>query len=141
MMESENTAEFIAKTIVHYYPSVQGIYLFGSYQTDTEWPDSDVDIAVLLPHPDAKREQRMVISKCRYRLEDELKKDVDLVNLRLTSTVFQFQIVNTGRLLYTADESAVQEFEMLTISLYQKLCEERRDILEEFYKTGRAYPV
>jgi predicted nucleotidyltransferase len=52
MMENENTSGFIIKTIVHYYPSVHGIYLFGSYQTDTEWPDSDVDIAVLLPYPD-----------------------------------------------------------------------------------------
>ena len=141
MMDKESTTEFIIKTVAHYYPSVQGIYLFGSYQTDNEWPDSDVDVAVLLPYPDAKHDRLMVVSKCRYRLEDILKKDVDLVNLRLTSTVFQFQIVSTGRLLYTADERAVQEFEMLTISLYQKLCEERCDILEEFYKTGRAYPV
>jgi uncharacterized protein len=141
MIENNDSTKLIIQTIVQYYPSVQGIYLFGSYQTDTEWPDSDVDIAVLLPYPNAKPEQRMVVSECRYRLEDDLKKDVDLVNLRLTSTVFQFQIVSTGRLLYTADERAVQEFEMLTISLYQKLCEERRDILEEFYKTGRAYPV
>jgi predicted nucleotidyltransferase len=141
MMDKESTTEFIIKTVAYYYPCVQGIYSFGSYQTDTEWPDSDVDIAVLLPYPDAKYERLMVVSKCRYRLEDILKKDVDLVNIRLASTVFQFQIVSTGRLIYTADERAVNEFEMLAISLYQKLCEERRGILEEFYETRRAYPV
>jgi uncharacterized protein len=140
-MDKESTTEFIIKTVAHYYPSVQGIYLFGSYQTDTEWPDSDVDVAVLLPYPDAKYERLMVVSKCRYWLEDILKKDVDLVNIRLASTVFQFQIVSTGRLIYTADERAVNEFEMLAISLYQKLSEERRDILEKFYETRRAYPV
>jgi len=32
-------------------------------------------------------------------------------------------------------------FEMLTLSFYQKLNEERRDILEQFYQTGRAYDV
>lgn len=140
-MDKESTTEFIIKTVAHYYTSVQGIYLFGSYQTDTEWPDSDVDVAVLLPYPDAKHDRLMVVSKCRYRLEDILKKDVDLVNIRLASTVFQFQIVSTGRLIYTADERAVNEFEMLAISLYQKLSEERRDILEKFYETRRAYPV
>jgi predicted ATPase len=33
------------------------------------------------------------------------------------------------------------EFEMLMLSFYQKLNEERQDILAEFARTGRAYPV
>lgn len=141
MTAAETALDVIVKTVLHYYPSTQGIYLFGSYQTEDEWPDSDVDIAVLLPHDVAKTERLIAISECTNRLGDALSKEVDLVNVRLTSTVFQFQIVSTGRLIYVSDEKAVQEFEMLTISLYQKLNEERRMILEEFYKTRRAYPV
>jgi predicted nucleotidyltransferase len=141
MMERENGADTIIKIILYHYPSTQGIYLFGSYQTDDEWPSSDVDIAILLPHDAAKRERLIAISDCRYRLEDVLKKEIDLLNVRLISTVFQFQIVSTGRLIHIGDEKAVHDFEMLTISLYQKLNEERRAILKEFYKTRRAYPV
>lgn len=33
------------------------------------------------------------------------------------------------------------EFEMLTLSLYQKLNEERKEILAAFRETGRAYFV
>lgn len=140
-MDREKAFETIKDMVLQYYPSAQGIYLFGSYQTEDEWPDSDVDIAVLLPHEEAKIERLIAISECRNRLGDLLKKEVDLLNVRLISTVFQLQIVSTGRLIYIGDEKAVHEFEMLTISLYQKLNEERHGILQEFYKTRRAYPV
>jgi len=30
---------------------------------------------------------------------------------------------------------------MLTLSLYQKLNEERKEILEQFFETGKAYDV
>lgn len=140
-MEREQAVEAITHIVLQYYQSAQAIYIFGSYQTENEWPDSDVDIAILLPHDAAKRERLIAISDCRYRLEDVLKKEIDLLNVRLISTVFQFQIVSTGRLIHIGDERAVHEFEMLTISLYQKLNEERRAILQEFYKTRRAYPV
>jgi predicted nucleotidyltransferase len=141
MTDREQVVEAIKQTVLQYYPSSQAIYLFGSYQTEDEWPDSDVDIAVLLPHDVAKAEKLIAISECRNRLEETLKREVDLVNVRLTSTVFQFQVISTGRLIYMDDEKAVQEFEMLTISMYQKLNDERCSIVEAFRKTRRAYPV
>jgi predicted nucleotidyltransferase len=131
----------IVKAVLTFYPDVEAIYLFGSYGTQDERPDSDVDIALLLPYDRAKENKNIVISKCRHVLEERLKKEVDLANLRLTSTVFQFQVVTTGRLIYSRDLQAVQVFEMLTMSQYQRLNEERKDILQAFYKTGRAYPV
>jgi predicted nucleotidyltransferase len=127
--------------IMDFYPSLQGIYLFGSYQTEREWPDSDVDVAILFPHDMAAKETNLVFSDCKFKLEEFLKKDVDLINARLVSTVFQFQIVTTGRLILCRDQRAVAEFEMLTLSYYQKLNEERSGILQEFYKTGKAYNV
>lgn len=127
--------------IKDFYPSIQAIYLFGSYQTDKEWIDSDVDIALLLPPNQAKKESSLVFTDCKFKLEEYLCKNVDLVNIRLVSTVFQFQIVTTGKLVLSSDQRAVAEFEMLTLSYYQKLNEERSAILREFYKTGKAYNV
>ena len=34
----------IIHTVFRHYADTQAIYLFGSYGTDDEWPDSDVDI-------------------------------------------------------------------------------------------------
>ena len=74
-------------------------------------------------------------------LADALGKPVDLLNVREVSTVFQKEIVHSGRRLYCTDENAVAEFEMLTLSHYQKLNEERKAILDSFEATGRAYAV
>jgi len=64
-------------------------------------------------------------------LTSTLNRPVDLINLRIVNTVFQFQILQTGSLIFTNDIYAIDEFEMLTLSYYQKLHEERSDILKE----------
>jgi uncharacterized protein len=131
----------IIKVVLEYYPNVQGIYLFGSYMTEDEWPDSDVDIALLLPPGDARKERTLAMSDCSLALANFLGKDVDLLNVRTVSTVFQKEIISKGRLLYCADQYAVDEFEMLTISYYQKLNEERADIISSALADGRFINV
>lgn len=130
----------IVETILTHYPEVQGIYLFGSYATGEERPDSDMDIALLLPHERAKEKGNPNLSQCRLELEDALNKEVDLLNARRVSTVFQKEIIS-GELIHCVDRNAVDEFEMLVVSYYQKLNDERKEILESFRRTGRAYSV
>ncbi len=136
-----DTKENIIKIILERLPETQAVYLFGSYGTDDEWPDSDADIAVLLPDEQAKEAGPLNLIKLSSELERLLKKGVDLINLRLVSTVFQKEIVVADRRIFCADRYAADEFEMLTFSYYQKLNEERKQILEEFFKTGKAYAV
>jgi len=131
----------ITNTVLEYYPNVQGIYLFGSYMTEDEWPDSDVDVALLLPPGEAKKERSFAMSECSLALASSLNKDVDLLNARTVSTVFQKEIISKGRLLYCADRYAVDEFEMLTFSYYQKLNEERADIIASALANGRFLNV
>jgi predicted nucleotidyltransferase len=134
------TKELIVQDVLAYYPMVQGIYLFGSHGTADERPDSDVDIALLLPPDEAKRAGHLALSDLHLQLSTTLGRNVDLLNARLVSTVFQKAII-FGELIYCADRYAVDEFEMLTLSYYQKLNEERAEIVAEFRRTGRAYPV
>jgi uncharacterized protein len=136
-----NATDEIARIILEYYPAAQAIYLFGSYGTADEWPNSDVDIAVLLPFEDARRQPQLMLTPCHHVLEHSLGRPVDLLNARKVSTVFQKEIVESGRVLYGGDGDALLEFEMLTLSFYQKLNEERKEILESFQATGRAYAV
>jgi uncharacterized protein len=136
--------EMLDKTIreiVEHYPETQGIYLFGSYGTEDERTDSDVDIALLLPPIRARMEQDLQVSRCRASLVNLFSRDVDLINARRVSTVFQKEIIALGRLIYCADQYAVEEFEMIVLSLYQTLNEERRGILDSFAADGRAYAV
>ncbi|MHB0878774.1 MAG: type VII toxin-antitoxin system MntA family adenylyltransferase antitoxin [Anaerolineae bacterium] len=136
-----NETEVIVRIILEHYPRAQAIYLFGAYGTADEWPDSDVDIAVLLPPEEARRRPQLMLTPCHSALAEALGKPVDLLNAREVSTVFQKEIVKSERRLFCADDDAAAEFEMLTLSHYQTLNEERKAILAAFHKTGRAYAV
>ncbi len=132
-----NTYDMIVRKILEHYPTVQAIYIFGTYGTADEWPDSDVDIAVLLAPSQAKAARLLALSDLRFELEDLLKKKVDLINLRRVPTVLQKEVIAADRRIYYADEYAADEFEMLTLSYYQKLNQERADIIEDALATGR----
>ena len=131
----------IIQIILEHYPTVQAIYLFGSYNTEDEWPNSDVDIAVLLPYVEAKQVGSLMMSALRFALERLLKKDVDLINVREVSTVFQKEIVMADRRIFCTDVYTADEFEMLVLSFYQKLNQERAAVLAEGLHTGRFYDV
>jgi predicted nucleotidyltransferase len=135
MIEDNN--KVIVKTVLGFYPDVEAIYLFGTFGSEEEWPDSDVDIALLFPHSRAREIGYLAAGDCRNALEVKLKKEVDLVNLRKANTVFQNQIIQEGRILFQRDSTSVDHFEMDVMSSYQKLNEERAGILEEIVKSGR----
>jgi uncharacterized protein len=123
------------------YSSVEAVYLYGSFTGEWTHESSDVDLGILLPHTLARDVGALAFSDLRSTLERELHRDVDLVNLRLSSIVLQKEIVATSELLYVGDDAARAVYEMLVLSLYGKLNEERAGILEEFKRTRRAYQV
>ena len=131
----------IIQTVLRHYPDTQAIYLFGSYGTENEWPDSDVDIALLLPPKQARAVRLVAMSPLCSELGSLLKKSVDLINLREVSTVFQKEIIAADRRIHTGNAYAAEEFEMLVLSFYQKLSEERAGILAEGLRSGRFYNV
>lgn len=57
----------IITTILRHYPTAQAVYLFGSLAAGEAWPDSDADIAVLLP----PAESRQVLEKVKDVDPDE----------------------------------------------------------------------
>ena len=140
-MKKKEAYKIIVSIVLQHYPDSQAIYLFGSYMTLHEWPCSDVDIAILLPRDQAHRERQLMLTPYHSALAEALEKAVDLLNARMVETVFQKEIIQTARLLYCSDHNARLDFEALTLSLYQKLNDERKEIVEAFEKSGRAYSV
>lgn len=130
--------EIIVGTVLRWHPDAEAIYLFGSYLTPDQRQDSDADIAVLLPHEEARQVKSLAMSGCREALETVLHRTVDLVNIRTVNTVFQHEIIQQGRIIYQKKESVVDGFEMRVLSAYQKLNEERAGILEDILASGRV---
>ena len=135
----------IIHTILAAHPNTQAIYLYGTWGTEYQRRDSDVDIAVLLPHDETKVvdfwEWHLNCAVPRYAGKLHVTVKADLINLRTTPVILRKEIIVADRRIYCADEYAADEFEMLTISFYQKLNEERREIVESALKTGRFYNV
>jgi len=138
-MSSQSSDEYIITDLVlQHHPAVQAIYLFGSWGTVDVHANSDVDLALLLPVLQAKASNTLYGSPLHVALELRFRRDIDLINLREVSTVLQKEVIAVDRRIWCADEVAADEFEMLTISFYQKLNDERADIVEAVRQSGRA---
>lgn len=116
-------------------PDPIAVYVFGSTAAGAVHESSDLDLAVLPREP--------LTPGARWDLQQELavalRNDVDLVDLRSASTVMRFQVVTTGELIHDGDPRERAEFEMLALSMYARLNEERREILEQVRREGRVY--
>ena len=125
----------VLTTIQQAVPDVIAMYQFGSTVQGGEHAESDLDLAVLAPSP--------LPNLDRWELQEdlaaELRRDVDLVDLREASTVMQAQVLDKGTVLFEEDRTARQQFEMHVCSAYALLNEERAGILEDVQARGHIY--
>ncbi len=119
----------INRLILDAHPDVQAVYRYGTWGTASERPDSDVDVAVLLPHGAAIRVDGWQWHLLAVEIAGAVRAEhADLINLRRADTSFQAEIVRTARLTYSGDDDERLGFESLVLSMYQKLNAERADI-------------
>lgn len=126
----QTIVQFLVKKINPYV-----IYLFGSEAQQQAWQDSDIDLAFLSERTLSHYERFMIAGE----LAAILNCDVDLVDLKEATTVFQAQVVGKGKVLYCADDDKKAQFEMKVFKEYAKLNEERAEILERIRKRGAVY--
>ena len=116
-------------------PGVIAVYRFGSSVSGERSPGSDVDLAVLAAAPI----DPVLRFDLQERLASALHQSVDLVYLRVSSSVMAIQIIGKGRVLLETDASARGRFEDLTYGVYARLNEERRGILQRVAAEGTVY--
>lgn len=109
------------------YPDVWAIYLFGSFGTIYERSDSDLDLAVLCKQPlDA-----LPLWELAQKIALRINRDVQVVDLRQASTVFQNEIIRNERRIYCCHPKACDALESLYLAMYLRLNEERKEILDD----------
>jgi predicted nucleotidyltransferase len=138
-MEQTIIDAVVSKTLKH-YPSLEAIYIYGSFATGEVVKESDVDIALLFPPLD-QPSKHLCITDLHEELEGYFSREIDLVNLRRVSTILQKEVIFCGERIYTDGTSAADEFEIVVMSMYQHLKEETADIIEDALRTGRFYNV
>ena len=129
----------INRLVLDAHPDAQAIYRYGTWGTAYERPDSDVDVAVLLPHSAAMRTDRWQWHLLAVAVAGAVRAEhADLVNLRRADTSLQAEILRTGRLTYCGDDDVRLGFESLVLSMHQKLNAERAGIRAAIVGSGRA---
>ena len=104
------------------------VYIFGSYAKQENTEESDVDIAFY-----SKDEyDSFDIFLLAQKISSEIKKEVDLVQLKKSSTVFQKEVVENGIYIYEKSSIESEKFELLVYKKYFKLNEERKEIIDNY---------
>lgn len=104
------------------------IYIFGSYAKGENTKNSDIDIAFY-----SKDEyDSFDIFLLAQEISAEIKKEVDLVQLKKSSTVFQKEVVENGVYIYEKSSLEREKFELLVYKKYFKLNEERKEIIDNY---------
>ena len=112
-------------------PDASAIYAYGSRVKGRTHPESDLDIALLLPPGAAVS---MVILA---QLEGDLEAivgcavEVSVLN-REASVIHCKEVISTGVLLYIGNPLAVEAFEMQVLAEYADFCEDRIPVFQAY---------
>ena len=129
-MNTNVIVEHLRKTL----PELMAIYVFGSRAQNTATATSDLDLAVLvqgLADP-------LQLFNTAGELADIAGCPVDLVDLRATSTIMQYQIVTTGERIWECGSDAAI-YESFILSEKTSLDEARAGLISDIEKSGRIY--
>lgn len=137
-MIAENVADALVERVRGMIPAVEAVYLFGSRVSGRERQGSDLDVAVLLPPGDRLRLlDRLALAAS---LAEAAGTDVDLSVLDLgRGVVHAKEVVTSGVRVYAREPKVVGEFEMLTLSRYARLNEDRAPVLEAYRATSQPH--
>ena len=139
MTDSERQEIFDAArdTVLAAVPDAWAVYVYGSFVRGEEWPESDLDIAVLLP-PNRRIPDLLELLSA---VSERIHRDVDIVDLRRVGDVLRREVLESGRILFDSDPNQILAWEASAMSRYAHYREEVRDILDDFRRTGIGYGV
>ncbi len=116
-------------------PDVWAIYVHGSIANDTARPDSDLDLALLLP-PGKELPNLLSFSAV---LAAAARREVDVVDLRRAGNMLRKEVLEHGIPLYAANSEQVLAWEASAMSEYAEHHWRIRSLLEDFNRTGIGY--
>ena len=127
-------ADMLVATLTAAFPQAFAVYAFGSQVHGTAGPQSDLDLAILVPGYGDPVQLWALAGK----LADVVNRPVDLLDLRAASTVMQYQIITTGQRLWHQGIDAGL-FESYVLSEMTALNAARSGLLADIRKDGRIY--
>jgi predicted nucleotidyltransferase len=121
-------------TVLRLLPSVEALYVFGSFARGTAGADSDLDLAVLESTPLAPLRRL----EAQRELSVLLDRDVDLVDLGTAGSVLRSEVVNGGMALFQRDPMRILDFEARVLGEYADLLDATRALRDDVRASGRV---
>lgn len=106
------------------------LILYGSYASGHATEKSDIDLAFIADDDIDPFELSFNISQELDRLMHV--KSVDLIDLKKIDTVFRFEIVSTGKIIF--QDGDFDEYLYRVYTMYLQFNDDRREILENYSK-------
>jgi predicted nucleotidyltransferase len=135
MPSKEVTLELCRRHILQAIPPVIAIYAYGSRILGTAHPESDLDLALLMPR--GERLPAILRAQLQGDLESLLGFPVDITVLDPEMQLVHCkEVVSSGEVIYRKEGAAVAAFEMQVLSAYARFCEDRKPVVEAFAGGG-----
>ncbi|WKV10282.1 nucleotidyltransferase domain-containing protein [Thermoanaerobacterium sp. CMT5567-10] len=95
--------------------NILALYIFGSYGTEYQNENSDIDFAVLYERMPSLNDELSLEVKFSEILGTD---DIDLINLNKASLEFKHKVIYTGDLLYCRDYLKLADFKENVFKFY-----------------------
>lgn len=115
---------------------IVAVYVHGSWGTQDERSNSDLDMAVLAARP-LTLEDRLNFMR-RIELTIGAAHEIDMADMSHANSVFAALVISSGDRIYSKGIEA-DRFEMKVLATYARLNEERQGILDDIIKRGTVY--
>jgi uncharacterized protein len=136
-MQKDPVMDRLVDHIRRAVPEIVAIYAYGSQVRGGSHPESDLDLALLLPR--SSQISPTALLDLQGDLETVAGVPVDISILSIENgVVLCKEVISTGQQLFAADPAAVDEFEMRVLSSYARLCEDRAVVVEAYSRAGHG---
>lgn len=129
MEELKNKLEEIKRLLIE-KTWCTDIVVFGSFALGMQNQESDVDLAIRTDKEISKNE----IFSISGELEEILKRDVDLIDLKQIQDGFRYEILINGVTIYSKDELNFENYKLDMYREYLELNESRQEIIKNMKK-------
>ncbi len=135
MLQSKSMNETIKTALISLFPEIVALYVFGSAAKGELTNESDIDIALL----SEKKIEKHRLLDAKTILTQKLNRDIDLIDLNSENLVFQYEILKTGKKLFSSNQLKTDQIELRLMTMYLDFQDMRKDLLTQIKQRGSIY--
>jgi len=94
------------------------LYLFDSYGSETQKEDSDIDLGIVFENTEVLRDSLKIYEELYLIFSKMFDREIDIVFLDKAPLTLKFEVVVTGKIIYSISEEFVYEYKERIIKEY-----------------------